>query len=341
MITHSPLPKDFSLKLKIIINNIQNNQRLLTDNIQEVILTTTDDSYGIVNTIVSFISDEEFNSEENEIIVKEIDFNKDNSLTKTVFDNNICSLEYEKYSELLNTYKVKQKIKDKKVPDLSSFQQDNIVNLNFDKSDGCELSLNSENPVSFSNKNLDIDLIQSDNNAKQITAKCNTKSQNIQNIKCKISDEVNDDYNFKSRLISDADNIITLNSNKEKFRIFCDKSSSSNSNKKTIIIVIYVICAIVLVAITLTMIFIYKKKRNTIKISSNISNPSKSLFNRRNIMTTSVKLNTETVQEKGETADALNINIKNKRRKSKSSSKQRKSSREKDKKIKNKNENEN
>ena len=98
------------------------------------------------------------NDDDKEIKVKDINFNNWNSITKTVVDNNNCSFIFDKNSKLLDTGNVKSMIKAKKIPGCSILQQDNIINLNLDKVDGCEFYLISESPSSFSKSTLSIDL---------------------------------------------------------------------------------------------------------------------------------------------------------------------------------------
>ena len=172
MITHAALPKDFSLKLKIDMYSTKKIRNLQNSNEREVILTTTDESNGSANSIVSFTLQETYNNEEEEIKVKNIEFNNKDSVTKTVTTNNICSLVFDTSSDLLDTGIVKSKIKNKLIPDCSIIQQESIVNLNVDNIEGCEFNLRSDTPISFAEDNLSIELIEYDNNENIITAEC-------------------------------------------------------------------------------------------------------------------------------------------------------------------------
>ena len=112
MITHSPLPKLFSIKLKINLyeNRIRNLEGLGQ---REVVLTTSEDSNGSSNTILAFTSNEEYKNEYN-IQVKEINFNDNNLVTRTVTKNNKCSIYFNSKSNLVDTKKVKAMIEEKK-----------------------------------------------------------------------------------------------------------------------------------------------------------------------------------------------------------------------------------
>ena len=178
MMTHSPLPKDFSLNIKLNIYNSKNT-RILEES-KDVIFTTNDDSDGSSNKIITFISDNISNDlKDNNVNIKieEIKFNGNNPTTKTVVDNNICSLKFDKNSDFSDTGKVNSMIQAKKIPDLSKSQQIEIVSLNIDKIEGCEFNLNSEEPVSFTNKNLELELVESKNNSNIVKARCNTEKK--------------------------------------------------------------------------------------------------------------------------------------------------------------------
>ena len=80
MITYSPLPLHFSLKLKI---NIYKSRKIryLDSNERDIILNTPDDSNGSANKIIGFTSDDVFSDDEN-IQVKDINFDNDNLVKK-------------------------------------------------------------------------------------------------------------------------------------------------------------------------------------------------------------------------------------------------------------------
>ena len=79
IVTHSPLPQDFSLKLNIN-KNTSKNARILSDESMNIVLKNEDESNGSTNSIIGFYSDENtiFNTGE-EIQVNEISFNNDDS----------------------------------------------------------------------------------------------------------------------------------------------------------------------------------------------------------------------------------------------------------------------
>ena len=71
MLTHTPFPKKFSLKLTI---SVHDNTRILRhlDEVKTTILTTNDDSNGQQCTIIRFTSDEIFSDKEVHLIPKEL-----------------------------------------------------------------------------------------------------------------------------------------------------------------------------------------------------------------------------------------------------------------------------
>ena len=135
MITHSPLPNLFSLKLKINKYTIQ-NRNLEGESEIEVILTTNEDSNGINNKIIDFTSNIEYLNEDVEI--KEIDFDSTSTITSTVTEHNECSLIFDADSKLIDTGRVRTMISENEVPDCSDgAQKSNIVNLVMNSIDNC------------------------------------------------------------------------------------------------------------------------------------------------------------------------------------------------------------
>ena len=318
MITHSPLPSNFSLKIKI--NIYQSTFRNLDSSIErEIILNTADDSNGSENKILSFTSNEEFTNEE--IQVKEISFNNDNPVTKTVTDNNKCSIKYDSNSELLDTGKVKSKIRDRKIPDCSTIQSRNIINLSMDKVINCEFNLNSNNKVSFSTDKLNLELIESENNENKITAECDTTKNNVKSIKCNINkdgkEEINNDYSFKDKFLFESNNFIIISSEQDKFKIFCENKKT----KKTLIIIIVVACAVVILIVVLITTIIICKKDKKKKEENNgdsvdseeISN--KNLNNKKKIRNAKSKI--KIIDSEQKETDILSINNKRKNQRSK------------------------
>lgn len=268
MITHSPLPKDFSIKLKI--NLYQNRMRYLEGQEREIVLSAIDDSNGSQDKIVSFTSNDEYTEEQN-VQIKEINFNSADSVTKTVTDNNLCTLKFDSTSNLVDTKKVKTLIAENKLPDCSTSQKSNIISLTMDKVVNCEFNLNSEEKVSFTNDKLVIDLIESDNSENLISAECDTKKNNIQSIKCSIQKddktEINSEYSFKDEILLDSEQYITLSSEQSKFKIFCEKKQS----KKTLMyIIIAAIVVIIIIVSLITLIIVCKKDKKNSKENNNI-----------------------------------------------------------------------
>ena len=312
MITHSPLPKDFSLKLKI--NVYQNRLRNLEE--KEIVLSTSDDSNGSSDTIVSFTSNEEFNEEEN-VQVKEINFNNVNSVTKTVTDNNVCSLKFDSKSDLVDTKKVKTLIEQKKIPDCSTDQKTNIISLTLDKVINCEFNLHSEEKVSFSSDSLIIDLIEPNNTDNIISAECETKKEEVKTIKCNIKKddktEINSEYTFKDEIILDSEQFITLSSEESIFKIFCEKKQSK---KLLMIIIVAAVAVIIIIVVLITCIVVCKKdKKNVEGLENTIYGrkgleriPTQNIRTNRKNMTTMAKLETDNNLEKEEIEENININ---------------------------------
>ena len=327
MITHSPLPQGFSLKSKIKIYN--KKIRNLQDSIErEIVLTTNDDSDGSKNKLVSFISNEEFNNlgeTEKNIQIKDIQFNNDNSITQTVTSSNNCLLNFDKNSDLTDTGTVEAMIQAKKIPNCNTIQQEDIIDLNINKIEGCEFNLYSQNPISFSDNKLDLELYEYENSNNKILAECNTKELNIKKINCKINEEkeIDNNYSFKEGLISESNKFITISTNENKFKILCNQKNS-NSQKK-IIIAVSVCSSIIVVTIIILIVIIIKKKNNINPVpSKSISINKKSITSSVKSLSTNDKLETQNYQDKEDNNDILKVNKKNKTKKKKEKEKKEK-----------------
>ena len=295
MMTHSPIPKEFSLKLKIRVykNNLRN---LDTSEEREIILTTNDEnSNGSKNTILTFTSSDLYNADE-DVEIEEIDFSED-SVTKEVTDNNYCSLKFDTSSKLRDTGDTETLILDNEVPDCSSDEKNNIVNLIMDKVVNCEFNLHSDKKISYSKDNLNIYLIETKNNQNTISAQCNTKKKNSKSIKCTIdkeeNEEINNEYTFKDEIIFDSNKYITLSSEGSKFKIFCDKKESKKKTMMWIIIIASVV--VILIVIAITTIIICKKEKTDKKEQNNERIPTKNnKHHRRKTNIMEEKLDTDT-----------------------------------------------
>ena len=207
---------------------------------------------------------------------------------------------------MLDTGNVKSLIKANKIPDCSIIQQDNIISLNLDKIDGCEFYLISESPASFSKSTLSLELIESENEEKKYTVECDTEKNDIKIIKCKINDNINSDCSFKENIITESNKLITISSEEDKFRLLCEVNKTNN-NKKKIIFIIIICSFLIIIAIIVIIIIICLKKGKKIKTSS-ISIPTKTLADKNNIITTSIKFDNKHNEEKEKTEDKLNVN---------------------------------
>ena len=297
VITHSPLPKDFSIKLKI--NIYQRRIRNLATGEREIILTTSEDSNGSINSIISFTSDEEFNDGDN-IKVLDILFNNDNLVTDTVTKNNNCTIRFDKTSDLTDTKKVKSLIEERKIPDCSTNQKYNIVNLRMDKVVNCEFNLNSENKVSFSNEKLNIELIEKENDVNIIKAECDTKNDNIKSIKCIINSdnqEINNDYYFKDEILFESEQYIVLSSDESSFKIFCEKKEAKKKKLTVIIIIVVCVVALIIVFIT-TCIVVFKKNKKEEDDEDDKSNRSDKKNSNRRVYKNKKNTNSNSKKEK-------------------------------------------
>ena len=244
MLTHSPLPKKFALKVLIIIftsiRNLENSEE------KEVILTNSDGINGINNTLVSFSSEEEYDSSISSIEIRDINFDNENNVTKIVIDNNKCFIKFKKSSELINTAKVKKLIGDNKIPDCSLIKPGDIINLDIDKIENCEINLKSNESVSFPDNQFNLELMEYGNNQNNINAECDTKKKDIAEINCKINDKVTKEYSLKEEIFPLSDKYIVIYTEKEKFNISCrDKIDF----KKLLIIAILIFAVIILICI--------------------------------------------------------------------------------------------
>ena len=340
MITHSPLPKDFSIKLKINVytNRIRN---LEGSGEKEVVLTANEDSNGSTNTIVSFTSNEEYKEEEN-VQVKELKFNDDNLVTKTVTKNNICSFKFDSTSNLVDTKKVKTMIEEKKIPDCSTGQRSNIISLNMNKVENCEFDLNSEEEVSFSNDLITIDLVEKENKEQIITAECDTTKDKTKSVKCNIKKddktEINNEYILKEQIVFDSEQFIAITPEEDTLKIFCKKK---DSKKKLIITIVIIIVAVGIIAsVVVVGVCICKKDKKIAKEKNNNNNEINEKNNvqfhklekiptrrkKKKNKTTMPKLETENVFSIQETEGVINANInenekEKKRKKSRSKTK--------------------
>ena len=268
ILTHSPLPKDFSLKLKIrrynqTIRNLQSQERNEEVKDEDIILTTKDDSNGTRNSIIRFSSEPIFNEDEH-VKIKELNYNEnDNGITHDVVENNHLSINFDNSSEMVDTRMVAKLIQDNKVPNFSPNTDPNemIINLNLDNINGCEFALNSDKKLESSDNNYNFELADYNNNEKIVNAQCSISQNNLLN--CKINQDAdNEFYFYKSIMLSKSGKYIILpNGSENKFKLFC--KNTSNKNK----FIILAICLIVLVIIILLISTRFCCKKNSKKDS--------------------------------------------------------------------------
>jgi hypothetical protein len=276
ILTHSPLPKDFSLKLKIhrynqTIRNLQSQEGNEEAKDEEIILTTKDDSNGTRNSILSFSSEPIFEEDEH-VKIKELNYNEDdNGITHDVVENNHLSINFDNSSEMVDTRMVAKLIQDNKVPNFSPNTDPNemIINLNLDNINGCEFDLNSDKILESSDNNYNFELAEY-NNEKIVNAQCSISQNNL--INCKINQDAdNEFYFYKSIMFSNYGKYIILpNGSEHKFKLFC----KNNSNKNKFIIL--AVCLIILVILILLISTRFCCKKDSKKDSKKgIKNDSK------------------------------------------------------------------
>jgi preprotein translocase subunit YajC len=310
MLTHSPLPKDFSLKAQISIKEKGRIRILSQPYISTVNLFTNDVSNGDEDKIITFISQTDFTDNEESIKINEMSFNNGDTTTKQITENNACTLNFNSNSQLTDTGVVKELIAAKKIADCFQIQQGEIISLSMVNLEGCKFSLVSDSPVSFENDNLDLELVHYDNDKEIIAAvKCDTEKEKLRIINCKINESANSKYTFKNRIISDSNKFYAISSDEDNFNVTC------KNNKKLIIIIVIVVLCILIIVTVIVIIVICKRRKKMRK--NNIS--LKSLSKKNNILTTSIKLNTKTTETKEDTGEVINLNNNKKKNKNKKS----------------------
>ena len=255
MLTDSPFPKNFSLKTKIVIYNSPKRLRHLDQIEKEIVLKGSDESNGNGKTIIRFISNEEFDSNEN-IQIKEIVPNND-ILTKSVTENNNFNIaDFTSSLKQSNTKDVQSLINEKKITDLSLItylenEDRNIINFNLETIEGCDLNFNSEKSASFSENQLDIEL--DDNMGNKVNAQCDLGKNDITSIKCIISDEIENTYTLKDVIIYSAPNYVIISGNGDLLSIFCKKTKQEIKSFSLLFIIVIIIFFLIL----LIVCFIY------------------------------------------------------------------------------------
>ena len=258
ILTKTPLPINFSLKITIGIYST-GTLRNLDEEEREDKFIATSDSDGTSNKVISFISEGTYTNSDKNFHIKEMNFDNDNSVTKTVTGNNYCSLQFDSNSDLADTYKVKSLIESGKLMDFSNIQQVDFIELNLTDVKGCDLNFNSDSEFSLQEGNFEIELKSEKKEDKFILAKCSNDDNELKSIKCEVKDKTNEEYSFKNEIIHNSGKIISINSgDNDKFNIKCKKS---NTTKIIIIVAIVVGCAIALAILIIVLIKLCKKKK--------------------------------------------------------------------------------
>ena len=283
MLTHSPLPKNFSLILKIqrynqVVRNLQSPEGNEEIEDEDIILTTKDDSNGIKNRIIGFSSEKQFNENEH-VKIKELNYNEnDNGTTHDVVKNNHLNIKFDNSSVTVDTGEVSKLTQDGKLPDFSAdgadANDDKIINLNLDNINGCEFSLNTgDGSLDSSDKNYNFELVDYKNNENIVNTECSNSQNSL--INCKINQDVDSEFFFndKNFITSSTGKYIFLPSGSEnRFKLLCKNNSKKNK------IIIAAICIGILILLILLISTRYccktKSKKDTkkdSKIKKNVS----------------------------------------------------------------------
>ena len=278
MLTHSPLPKNFSLILKIhrynqTVRNLQGQEENDEIKDEDIVLTTKDDSNGTKNRIISFSSEKKFNEDEN-VKIKELNYNEnDKGITNDVVKNNHLTINFDNSSETVDTGVVSKLIQDGKLTEFSSGGADDnterIINLNLDNINGCEFGLNAgDGSLDSSDENYNFELADYNNNENIINAECSNSQNNL--INCKINQNADSEFYFyKSSTMSNSGKYIFLpNGTEHRFKLLCKKNSNKN---KFILIAICVGILVVLILLISTRFCCKKKSKKEIKTKESVS----------------------------------------------------------------------
>ena len=260
MMTHSPLPKNIQIKLKVLVYSTTKTRNLDTSEERDFTFITSDESDGTLNKKITFVSEEELNDGEdivNNAKMEDMQFNTGDTLTKTITEKNNCKLIYNIDTEWADTGKASSLIGENQIVDLSN-PKAGLISLTADKVEGCVFDLKSDSPASYSNDYLELELVPEGDTENKIKAKCNTKNKRTTSIECSLEEEADSSYSFKDEIIYDPNNYITID-NKKQYKINCKNTDKKDSR---ILMIIIIICACALVIIIVIIIAIIRKKKS-------------------------------------------------------------------------------
>ena len=189
----------FIFRLTIYLSR---NLRNLEENVtKEVSFYPKENNDGNGDKITSLVSDEEVS--DSRVVINGLK-NADDIEVKVANDN----------SDLLDAQKVEEIIKKGGV-NFSEIEENgnNYTISNYkvlSSSSGCEFSLTSESKISQSNKNIELNFKEIQNNNNIIQAKCILSSQNDKKIICNLDKEINSYYILEPYFFSDKTEIITI-----------------------------------------------------------------------------------------------------------------------------------
>ena len=238
---------------------------------KEIKFYPKEDFDGNGDKIVSLISDEETTA--NRVVINELK-NEENIEVKIANDN----------SDLFDSQKVEEIIKQGGV-DFSKIEENgNDYTISqykiLSSSSGCEFSLNSEDKISQSNKNIILTFIEAETND-NMSVECTLSSENNKEINCNLNKNISSNYILKPYMYMDEKEIITIvqKSTNDYLQLQCQIAVSSSGdtreNRKkegglSAGAVVGIICGLIFVIVAVIFaIIICKRLKNKEKKNEN------------------------------------------------------------------------
>ena len=205
---------------------LSRNLRNLEENAinKEVTFYPKENNDGNGDKITSLVSDEEVS--DSRVVINGLK-NADDIEVKVANDN----------SDLLDAQKVEEIIKKGGV-NFSEIEENgnNYTISNYkvlSSSSGCEFSLTSESKISQSNKNIELNFKEIQNNNNIIQAKCILSSQNDKKIICNLDKEINSYYILEPYFFSDKTEAIIIyqKDTNDNLPLLCKLTETSTDQK--------------------------------------------------------------------------------------------------------------
>ena len=216
------------------------------------------------NEIIKLTSNDKF-EENSRIVVNPV---KNSDYQMKVLNNDI---------KILDTKENYNLIQAQKLVDLSTHINNNQISFNTYNiksiSTGCKFDLTSTNQIKENKNEFSLKFIESNNNNKNIIAKCNLQKNNNK-IPCSLDEETDKNYKLDSYSGSNEEGnaffTITSSSESQTFRLCCYNDIEKKINRVNIGMII-IICGVLFVVIVCTLIIVLicckKKKVNKIYIN--------------------------------------------------------------------------